>query len=205
MIDKGRSDRSTAIASTGACGRRRHDGPSIALHWLIAALVAVLAPLGITLRSLPFPSAAYDTYHMWHRSIGEVTLVVVMLYLWRMARRARIEPLDDVEWRRTLSRWVQGLMLALLIVVPLSKLARGAFGIGWAFFGFKVATPWPQHATASGILTVIHDYGALTLLALAGLHVLAALWHAIVLRDASFRSILPARQQSQKDFDDDFE
>jgi cytochrome b561 len=202
MTERARPESTTCAVSSEAADPVRYDGPSIGFHWLIAALVAVLAPLGITLRSLPFPSAEYDDYHMWHRSIGEITLILVLLYLWRIGRRPRVAPLADVPWRRTLSRWVQGLMLALLVLVPLAKLARGAFGIGWAFFGLKLATPWPQNPTASGALTVIHDYGGLALLALAGLHVLAALWHALVLRDRIFRRILPVHFHSKENNDD---
>jgi cytochrome b561 len=165
----------------------RYDRVTVSLHWLIAALVAVLAPLGITLRGLPFPSEQYDRYHMWHRSLGEIALLAVLAYLGWRARRRDLTPLADARWRQAASRWVQRSILLLLVVVPLSKLARGAFGIGWAFFMVRVPTPLPQNPAVSGVLTVIHDYGAFTLLALVAMHALAAVWHAIFLRDGVFR------------------
>jgi cytochrome b561 len=172
-------------------GPARYDTVSMALHWLIAGLVVVLAPLGLKLSGLPFPSRVYDDYHMWHRSLGEIAFVAILALVWWRARRPAVAPIVDAPWRLALALWVKWGMTLLLILTPLTKLVRGAFGLGWAFFGLTLAAPWPANPTASRFLTTAHEYCAYALLALAGLHTAAALWRALVVRDAVFARMWP--------------
>lgn len=152
----------------------RHDRLTTVLHWLLAALVLGLAPLGVLLARTAFPSAAYDRLHVWHRSLGELALIVALaLAAWR-ARRPRGAPPAGSSVRHRLARTTHRMMLALLIVVAVSKIARGAWGLGWRFFGLTLDAPWPPNPKVSGWLSAIHDYTAFGVMALIALHIAAA-------------------------------
>jgi len=182
--------------SRPAGGAGRYDPFSIVLHWLLAILVLALIPLGLVVARLPFPGEAYDRWHMWHRSLGEIAFVVVLVWLGWSRRRPPPPPLrDDRPWRAALARAVHGAMIALLVVLPVSKLVRGAFGVGWEFFGLTLAAPWPRNAAVSAPLGRLHDWSGYLLIALTLLHLAAALWRTLALRDGTLRRILPSRPE----------
>lgn len=173
----------------------RHHPITIALHWAIALLVIVLAGLGIVLARVRFHTTTFDTLHYWHRSLGELAFLVVVANLWWRRRRRPAPAATQPRWRAAAAHFVQAAILALLVFVPAAKLARGTFGLGWVFFGLSVGAPLPPNAVAGRWLSAAHDFGALTLLGLCGLHSVAALWHGVVLKDdvLSRMSPLPGR------------
>lgn len=167
----------------------RDDRPSAILHALLAALVLALAPLGLLLANTPFPGAAYDRIHYWHRSLGALALVVTLALIARRARRPRGAQVPGPARRRRLAATMHRLLLALLIVVALSKLARGAFGLGWSVFGLALAAPWPPNKDAARWLSTLHDYAAFALIALIALHSAAAVERWWAKREAALRRL----------------
>lgn len=168
-----------------------YDRLSVWLHWATAALVIVLVPVGLVLKGLPFPSARYDAWHMWHRSLGEAAFVLVLASLWWRGRRAAVPPWPDTPWREAAANWVKRLLLGLLVFVPAVKILRDAFGIGWAFFGLTLAAPFGPNVRVGHLLSAAHEYAAYALAALALVHAAAGLWHAAVLRDGVLRRMAP--------------
>lgn len=169
--------------------RHAYDRVSILLHWAIAALVLAQTATGFLFYELPFDSEPYRAYYFWHRSLGEVAfLLILALLLWRRVRR-HVAPTRDVAWRMLAAAAVKHALTVLLILVPAVKLLRGAYGIGWEFFGLALAAPWPADPVMAALLTSAHFWGSVLLLALALLHSSAALWHALVLRDDVLRKM----------------
>jgi cytochrome b561 len=152
--------------------------------------VLVLAPLGIWLASIPFPSADYDRVHLWHRSIGEAAFVMAAVDLWWRSRRPARPVDEDVAWRRSAAALAHALLLVLLILVPVTKIVRGAFAIGWSFAVWHVDGPLAPNPAVTGPLSRAHDYAAFALLGLAAIHTAAALWHGLR-RDGVMRRMLP--------------
>ena len=186
---------SNSRGSGPAAAPFRYDAVSIFLHWLIAGLVAIIAVLGFELKSLPFPSPDYDSVHVLHASLGEVAFVAVVVTLWWRGHRPAVVAFADAPWRMFAARWTHRLLLVLLVIVPLAKIVRGAFGIGWTLFGLRLAAPWPANRTVSGLLSDAHEYGAYALLVLGAIHGAVALWRAFVLKDESLARILPRRRR----------
>jgi cytochrome b561 len=172
----------------------RYDATSIWLHWAIVGLVLVLGPTGVVLSQMRFGSQAYDALHMWHRSAGETVFVLILVELWWRTRRPTLAILDDVQWRRGAARLVRGLIVVLLFLTPLTKILRGAFGLGWAFLWIRLPAPFPANIRWGHWLSSAHLYCAYALLALAALHAAAAIWHRVALHDQVLGRMLPARR-----------
>ncbi len=183
------------ISHTGAIDLKdrafRYSGPAIVLHWTIAVMALSLTTLGFLLSWQKFPSDTYNNLHYWHRSFGEVALVVVVFALIWRARRPRPPRADGPKWRQLTASCAQSVIYVLLLSMPLAKIARGAFGLGWVFFGVSVPAPWPPNKVMSGLLSDAHYYGGFALVALSVLHISAALWHRLVKRDDVLARMLP--------------
>ena len=97
---------------------------------------------------------------------------------------------------RLLSRATHFLLYAILIALPL---------LGWINANARGWTVWfvgviplpalvPSGSSWGGQMGDVHMIVAYVLLGTAGLHVLAALYHQFVLRDALLSRMLPIRQ-----------
>ncbi len=168
----------------------RYDAVSVALHWTTAALVAALWLIGQTIGFFPRGDlrAAYLALHI---TLG-VTLAVVLAarLAWRRWGGTEVPELSGkllAEAARAGHIALYGLLLLAITLGVLTALGQGdslfglvtlpSFGLGGLAREF-----WSLHALAANVL-----------LALAGLHALAALGHHFVLRDATLRRMLPAR------------
>lgn len=150
----------------------------IALHWGIAALVAVqIAAAGgmaadfadgmeTARRALSGPALV-------HMKLGGLLLVLV---LWRLALwwEEGAPPLPGPRWRRLLARTVQGALSVVLLALPL--VGTVAWGLG------------------SAGAAHVHRALVATLLALVALHVAGALHGQVLRRDGTLaRMLRPTR------------
>jgi cytochrome b561 len=89
-------------------------------------------------------------------------------------------------------------LYAVMLAVPLAGLAdRWARGRGVSTF-FGMVTLEPPFAIPGGrAWGEVHEIAANLLLVLIALHVAAALWHHVVLKDGLIGRMLPARRQRQ--------
>ena len=112
--------------------------------------------------------------------------------LWRLVDE-RPDPASVVRWMGAASRIVQGLLYLLLFAVPMTAIA-GAWleGHPLAYLGgLQIPPPSGASHDLGEALAEIHGWLGDTLLWLAGLHAVAALYHQFILRDGVLRSMLP--------------
>jgi superoxide oxidase len=174
--------------------RRRFDGFTIGLHWATVALITgMFASAWLQLVSDHERSAMLLIVH---RSLGVVTWVVAIVRLaWRFSF-AYLPPFPGT-MPRAQQRFAKGSeygLYALLLLQPLTGLAQSlARGRSFMLFEWQV----PQVMAGNKALTLlfhqIHSVSAWLLLGLIGLHVLAALFHRLVLKDEVLQSMLPWR------------
>jgi cytochrome b561 len=130
-----------------------------------------------------------------HFSVGVLMLILVVLRLaWRLMHPT--PALDGMPaWQRWGARIVHGLLYLLLLVIPVLGWAS-ASGRGYVVSLFGVI-PMPDMILAAkspraGPIGDIHNLlSTYALLGLVGLHVLMALYHHFVQRDATLRRMLP--------------
>lgn len=171
--------------------RDRYDRATMFLHWSIAVLIVIVCITGLIIGSLDWRTDEYNRYYWWHRSMGELTFALALVSFWWRARREPPAPFEDAYWRASVARFVKGLITVLLVVVPLSKIARGAYGIGWEFFGWKIPALLAPYRPIERVLTETHVYSAYALMIAVGIHTAGALWHHVRLRDRVLERMLP--------------
>jgi len=171
--------------------RASYDRLSVAIHWFVFICVVALCVIGFLFYKLDFNSESYNNYYYWHRSIGELVFFVMVLSVCWRSRRPAPPELHDVRWRLRAAKLAQRALIILLITVPAIKIWRGAYGIGWEFFGMKIPTPLPKNVAMGHFLTDAHYYTAIALIALSVLHSLAALYHHYFLKDGLINRMNP--------------
>jgi cytochrome b561 len=166
---------------------------SKAFHWLTVILLVIQYAVGWLM-----PHVRRDTLPIglisWHISVGILVIVVVVLRLvWRWTHAAP-PPLPAVSpFMQTIANWTHGLLYLFAILIPVMGWAN-ASARGWqlSFFGLL-----PLPAIGSKGSPLIHAFGQLhslfawILLGLIALHVLAALFHHLIVKDDTLRRMLP--------------
>jgi cytochrome b561 len=173
-----------------------YDGVAQTLHWL--TLILLVIQYGLAWSASDHLSST-DSVVSLHLSFGLVVLVVALARLvWRACRPAPEPPSDLPAWQRVGAHVVQILLYGLLVALPvLGWLWAGARG--WTVSIFGLVTLPDLAGRGSTIGHVAGDLHALlsnVLLALVGLHVVGALYHAVFRRDGVMQRMLPASRRS---------
>jgi cytochrome b561 len=169
----------------------RFDRVSVALHWLTVLLVA----FQLATAFLPHEGRGAILLTL-HRSGGVLTLAVVLFRLAWRARFAYLPPFPvsmpkPQQWAAKANEFG---LYAVLVLQPLTGLADGVFhGRPFVLFGVQVPALMAFDKPLFHLSGELHELGAKVLIALIGLHIGAALLHALVLRDGIVRRMLPRR------------
>jgi cytochrome b561 len=169
-----------------------------ALHWGIAAAVAILIPVGawMTARGeAGLWDGLTNTLYAWHKAIGFLVPLAIVL---RLALRLRLGvpayPAELSPLRRRLAGGLGRVFYVLLFAVPLAGWAGvTAYPALVTVGGFNLpAMPLvPQDSDLAGRFFAVHGTLALLLGALALGHVAIALHHLLVKRDRVFERMWP--------------
>lgn len=161
----------------------RYSGVAIAFHWTIALLVIVNLVIGIGHEGIP----ALRAFMGAHKAIGITVLVLTIgRVAWRLAHRPPPLPGDVAGWQKGVAHATHWALYVLLLLMPLSGwlMVSGPDGrrpLDW--FGLF---PLPYLPASEGLADAGHSAHGLLgwiMLALVVLHVAAALYHHLLLRD----------------------
>ncbi len=170
----------------------RYSTGAVAFHWIMALLIVVVSVLGQLHDSWP-----KDTQSFWiniHAMVG-LTLLALLVgrILWRLKHRPPELPADAGELSRRLSHPVHMLLYALLIALPVLGIITFIWhGRVFDFGMFKIDPGVERNRAVFHPTEEWHGYLAYALWGLAGLHVLAALWHHFIKRDGVLLRMWPA-------------
>jgi cytochrome b561 len=180
----------------------RYTSVAIALHWIIAVVIAGTFALGLYMHDLPASPLKLRLYS-YHKWIGvTIFLLVVFRLLWRLTHHAPASPAHMPGWQRIAAAGSHLLLYVLTLIIPVS---------GWLFSsasGFKVVylgkIPLPDLVGKDKVLAeqlqLTHELLNYLLAVVVLLHVAAALKHHWVDRDDVLKRMLPGtgtRSQSQ--------
>lgn len=163
------------------------------IHWIMAALIVLLLISGFYMVN----AQAYPLYP-WHKSLGVVAAIAIIIRLYWRSRQQWVSSAKGTRLERPV-KFVHYLILALLVLMPLSGFMLSGFGgYGVALFGFEII---PSNFNASGEAVAyneklaalgyfFHPPLAIVLTALLSLHIVAALKHHFFDKDDTLRRML---------------
>lgn len=167
---------------------------AIWLHWVLALLLLGQYAFGWYLGGIERGTPDRSYFVNLHKSTGLVIGILILLRLaWRLAHRP--PPLPDTvpRWQRWAAVQTHRLLYGLMVLMPLSGYVASNFSkFGVHFFNTWQLAPWGLESRALyAVFNLTHRLSAWLLLALVLVHVLAALKHLLVDRDAIFFRMLP--------------
>ncbi|AMJ60892.1 cytochrome b [Bosea sp. PAMC 26642] len=174
-----------------------YSGTARHLHWVTAAAVFVMIPLGFAMtyrgNTLNIWDGVTDALFSTHKLIGFLLLwLIVGRFAYRLIHGAPKDEPTLLWWQKAASHLVHWLLYGLLLVVP----ALGWIGVSLypslGIFGlFNLpALVKPDQALAEAVLQV-HGNLAILIALLVGGHIAAALYHHLIRKDGVLRRMLP--------------
>jgi cytochrome b561 len=178
---------------------RRYTLIAIALHWLLGAAVLAMFAVGVYMSDLPFSPLRLKLYN-WHKWAGVTFLALTAVrLLWRLSHRPPALPPSIAAamppWQTRAYHATHHVFYVLFFVVPLLGWAySSAAGFPIVWFG-QIALPdlLPVNKEWAEMIKPLHKLSALALVALAALHIGAALKHQWIDRDGLLQRMLPGR------------
>lgn len=174
--------------------RVTYTGTAKTLHWLILALLMVQFILAWTMPDIRRDTPVTTLIGL-HFSFGVLILFVAVVRLALRLSHGALEPDDGMPpWQTASARVVHWLLYLLLFVLPILGWINACWrGMPVSFFGVfempkLVTTRAPDWAWTGDIHGLLANYA---LLALVGLHVVAALYHFVVRGDRVLQRMLP--------------
>ena len=171
----------------------RWGGISQLLHWAVAALILVMAYLGLTMGDLPNGPDKIKTYAL-HKSIGITILALVALrVLWRVYAGTPHPVPGSPRWQERIAALTHAAIYALLFAIPISGwVLNSAAGFPLQWFGLInlphiVGESHDLHELAEEAHEIMFWVLALLVVAHAG----AAFYHHLFQRDATLARMLP--------------
>lgn len=163
------------------------------LHWLVAILIVGLVAVGLFMVGMPDGDAKNRIYEL-HKSFGLLVLAVLIVRLVVRFVRGAPPPVAGIpQWQRRVAPVTHALLYVLAVVVPVlgwSGTSACCAPVEW-FGVLPLTLPIGGGMDRGEAILTIHKVLALTLAGLATLHLVAALHHHFVRRDATLRRMLP--------------
>ena len=186
-------DRIPAIRVPLRNTRERYGLVAQLFHWVIVVLVIIQFVLGFMAHGLPI-SLERLVLLARHKSIGITIFVLMALRLaWRLFSKPPPLPPSRHRLFDLGARVSHALLYALLLAMPpVGWLLSSASHLTVAWFGlFSLPNLVGPDRRLAHILLLTHESMAWLLLATVTVHVLAALWHHLMLRDSVLLRMLP--------------
>ncbi|HET7176919.1 MAG TPA: cytochrome b [Gammaproteobacteria bacterium] len=173
----------------------RYGAVAQLLHWVIVALVITQLVLGFSAQGLPVGIERFMLL-VRHKSIGMTILGLVLLRLaWRAYTPAPPLPAGMPLLQRLAAHVSHALLYGLILVIPIvGWITSSASHLTVTWFGlFAFPNLVGPDLHLAKLAKSVHAALAWTLLIVASLHALAALWHHFKLKDTVLMRMLPVR------------
>ena len=163
----------------------RYSHGAATFHWLTVILVLSQIYVGFRFGDLPKGPARMEMFTI-HKTLGATILIVTLLRLaYRLINAPPPYPSDLPKWDRFLAVWSHRIVYAALIALPLTGLIAVSDRArdGWVnlLWGMRIPALPIGDGKAFG---EVHEVLVWTTIALLVIHVAAALYHHLIMRDA---------------------
>ena len=180
-----------AMTATYAIPVQAYTPTARMLHWVTAALVLTIIPVGIAMNYVEGPKQ--DLLFHIHRSLG-VTLIPIILYrlFYRLTHKPLPLPADIDPMQRFVAEAVHWLLYAALVVQPIiGWIATSAYRAQVLYFWtFELPAIWPENRAFSEQLFVVHKWLGFAIAALLCAHIAGALFHYFIRKDGVLQRMI---------------
>jgi cytochrome b561 len=170
-----------------------YSGIAKLFHWAVVVLLTAQYTVAWTMPAI-HSGTVPETLITLHLSLGVLIILVMTLrLLWRLTHPAPPPMTGLPAWRLLSSRVTHGALYLLLFMAPLLGWMN-ASARGWPvtlFALFRLPALLAEGSPLGRTAGDIHVWTTWAILVFAGLHILGALYHRFVLRDAVLMRMLP--------------
>lgn len=162
------------------------------IHWITAILVLIVIVLPFTRATMSQILGGGGNVFVLHKSLGVIIFFITLWRIYLILKLGIPEVLPKHQkLQRILSKSVQGIIYILLLALPLSGYFMGSRAINFLWI-FDIP-PVSLSASLQGFFHSVHIFSAYGLIALLCLHIFAAIYHHMWVKDAVLKSMLPSR------------
>ena len=178
------SDKMVEQTSGEATVRYSHGAATF--HWLTAILVFSQIYVGFRFGDLPKGPERMEMFTI-HKTLGAAILIVTLLRLgYRLMNPPPPYPADMPKWDRFLAVWSARIVYMALIALPLTGLVAVSDRAkdGWVdlLWGLRI----PALPIGDGeVFGEVHEILVWTTIVLIVVHIAAAIYHHLIIRDAA--------------------
>jgi len=174
-------------------GADRYGTLAKAFHWVTFLLLLASFGIGLTMVDMPLGLGKLQAYS-WHKWVGVTVFLITILRLaWRLADPPPPFPAEMPAWQRIAARLSHAGLYTALLIMPVSGwVMSSALGLKTVYFGL-VPLPdlvAPDRALGESLVRLHHILG-FAFAVLIGIHIAAALYHHVVVKDDIARRMLP--------------
>ena len=155
------------------------------LHWIMAALVLTMVPLGIVIAN-EAGGALQERLYDLHKSIGALLIpVVIVRLIYRVMNPPLPLPADIPAIQQFAAHATHWALYALLLVQPLvGWIGTSAYPAPVPVFGwFELPRIWLENRAFSNQMMALHGWLGFAIAFFAAIHIAGALQHHFVRRD----------------------
>ncbi|XZG69441.1 cytochrome b [Chitinibacteraceae bacterium HSL-7] len=177
----------------------RYRLPHIALHWLMALLIAAAFGIIWYADEMPLSPAKFQMFN-YHKWAGVSVLILVLVRLASRWIGGAPAPLPQPAWQRKAAAATHHLLYLLMALVPLAGWTMSsAKGFPVVLFGlWRLPDLVSKNESLGHTLGDVHEVLAYSLLVLIVLHVAAAIKHHVIDRDTTLARMWPCSSKKEK-------
>lgn len=173
--------------------RARYSSPARLLHWLTVVLVLTTIPAGLVMVQDGLERSVQDALFLYHKNIGPVILILVLLRLLvRAVRPPPPLPASLPRLQALAAEAVHWLLYLCLVTMALSGIVRvQAGGFPMELWDPIIGGVVPRDKAVADTAMALHSAVRYLLVVLIALHVGAAAMHGLIRRDGIFSRMWP--------------
>lgn len=172
-----------------------YSAPARALHWLVVLLLLVQIPLGLYMVSFgaatkfaPPTGQMYDS----HKLLGLTILAVMLVRLaYRLVHGAPADEPTIEPWQKVASHLTHWLLYLMLLAIPIGGWLAVSYYGPVQPLGIKIPSLAAENKAMAETMFKVHKLAAFALIAVAGVHIAAALYHYTARGDNVLARMLP--------------
>ncbi len=173
---------------------KQYSGASRLIHWVMAILVIGMIPIGFLMVQQGLSRSLQNFLFISHKNIGVLLLILVFVRLFNRWRNPpNLEPVEMAPIQAFAAHMTHIALYGLLLIMPLAGYIRvraGGFPIE-SLDAMGIPALVPRSEALAEAAKAVHFYGSYAIAGVLLMHIGAACFHALVLKDGVMSRMWP--------------